>query len=297
MPKKAASPSLRPAAPKISGCEKNNGIAITANAIDASARYSPCSRSAGSAMSTPNGTAAAAATNSPSGFPAPSHDCASPATSAIVNAPTPTNVICASEICPAHPVSGTNDSMISAVISVERESTQVRGVEAPEFGDQRGCEDHCGQPRRGAPPSPGTRGTRWLAIESSRFQARLGQRQERDEQDDRGDRDRRGAPATAPLQEVERELCATPMMSPPANVHGRLRRRPMIAAANVSTMKSVSVSTRSPTFGARRIPAMAAIIEPNAHASAETRPGRTPLSPASSRLSTTARIATPVRLR
>ncbi len=92
-------------------------------------------------------------------------------------------------------------------------------------------------------------------------------------------------------------LCAIPITSPPTNVHGRLRRRPMIAAAKASTMKRVSASTRRPMFGARRIPAIAAIVEPSAHANAEIRPGRTPLSAASSRLSTTARMATPVRLR
>jgi hypothetical protein len=91
--------------------------------------------------------------------------------------------------------------------------------------------------------------------------------------------------------------CVAPMISPPTNVHGRLRRRPMIAAANASTMKSVSTSTRSPTVGARRIPAIAAIDDPSAHANPETRPGRTPCNAASCRSSTTARIATPVRLR
>ena len=92
-------------------------------------------------------------------------------------------------------------------------------------------------------------------------------------------------------------LCVTPMISPPTNVHGRLRSRPMIAAANASTMNSVSTSTRRPTLGASRIPAIAAIDDPSAHASDDTRPGRTPFSAASSRLSTTARMATPVRLR
>ncbi len=92
-------------------------------------------------------------------------------------------------------------------------------------------------------------------------------------------------------------LWVTPMTRPPTNVHGRLRRRPMIAAAKASTMNSVSTSTRNPTLGARRIPAIAAIDDPSAHANDDTRPGRTPCSAASSRSSTTARMATPVRLR
>ncbi len=72
----------------------------------------------------------------------------------------------------------------------------------------------------------------------------------------------------------------------------------MIAAANASTMSSVNVSMLSVlSSSARKMPAIAAIEAPRAHEVAETRPGRTPLSPARSRLSTTARIATPIRVR
>ena len=72
----------------------------------------------------------------------------------------------------------------------------------------------------------------------------------------------------------------------------------MIAAANASMMSRVRVCTSSDaSSSARKIPAMAAIPDPSAHENIDTRPGFTPFRPASSRLSTTARIATPRRVR
>ena len=72
----------------------------------------------------------------------------------------------------------------------------------------------------------------------------------------------------------------------------------MIAAANASTMKRVSVSTlRLLSSSARKMPATADIDVPSAHANCDVRPGRAPLSAARPRLSTTARIETPRRLR
>ena len=82
------------------------------------------------------------------------------------------------------------------------------------------------------------------------------------------------------------------------NVSGRLFSRPMIAAANADRISRVSVCTsRVASSSARKMPATAAIDEPSAHENIETRPGLMPLRPASSRLSTTARIATPRRVR
>ncbi len=71
-------------------------------------------------MSTPNGTATAAPTSSSSGFPGdnsfnPNSSPPAVENSKVAHAPMPTNVICASEIWPDHPVSGTSDTMISAV--------------------------------------------------------------------------------------------------------------------------------------------------------------------------------------
>ena len=72
----------------------------------------------------------------------------------------------------------------------------------------------------------------------------------------------------------------------------------MIAAANASMISSVSVSIDSvESSSARKMPASAAIDVPSAHENCEVSPGRAPLSAASSRLSTTARIATPRRVR
>ena len=74
-------------------------------------------------------------------------------------------------------------------------------------------------------------------------------------------------------------------------VSGRLLSRPMIAAANAERISSVRVWTsRVASSSARKMPAIAAIEEPSAHENIETRPGWMPLRPASSRLSTTARI-------
>ena len=89
-----------------------------------------------------------------------------------------------------------------------------------------------------------------------------------------------------------------PINRPPAKVIGRLFSRPMIAAANAARINSVSVCTsRVASSSAKKMPAIAAIDEPSAHENIDTRPGLMPLRPASSRLSTTARMATPRRVR
>ncbi len=49
-------------------------------------------------------------------------------------------------------------------------------------------------------------------------------------------------------------------------------------------------------MGATKMPASAARLQPSAQARPDTRSGATPLSAASSRLSTTARMATPIRV-
>ena len=247
-------------------------------------------------MSTPNGTATAADTNRPSGLPAPSHDCASPATSAITNAPTPTNVICANEICPAHPVNGTSDSMITAVMNASVSRRRLVVSSPPNSATRTTTATSAAIPPTERRRS-GIRGTRCFGIRRPASMRASGSASSARK------RITAGIATAAVLQrpphwrKFRAKLCAMPITRPPTNVHGRLRSRPMIAAANASTMKSVNASTRNPTFGASRIPAIAAIIVPSAHASAETRPGRIPCRPASSRLSTTARMATPVRLR
>ena len=71
----------------------------------------------------------------------------------------------------------------------------------------------------------------------------------------------------------------------------------MIAAANALTMSSVSPSMLISTSGASRMPASAASDEPIAHASDDARSGFAPCSAASVGLSTTARIASPMRER
>ncbi len=71
----------------------------------------------------------------------------------------------------------------------------------------------------------------------------------------------------------------------------------MIAAANALTMSSVSPSMLISTSGASRMPASAASDDPIAHASDDARSGFAPCSAASVGLSTTARIARPMRER
>ena len=71
----------------------------------------------------------------------------------------------------------------------------------------------------------------------------------------------------------------------------------MIAAAKAFTIRSVSPSMLMSTSGARRMPARAASDEPIAHASDEARAGFAPCKAASDGLSTTARIARPMRER
>ena len=70
-----------------------------------------------------------------------------------------------------------------------------------------------------------------------------------------------------------------------------------MAAANALMISSVSASTWSPSSGTSRMPEIAAIDDPIAHASIEAASGRAPWRPARLRLSTTARIVTPMRVR
>ena len=62
------------------------------------------------------------------------------------------------------------------------------------------------------------------------------------------------------------------------------------------TTRRVRVSASSDNDGASRIPASAASAEPVAQLHTPTNAGRVPLSSANSRLSTTARMATPIRV-
>ena len=85
-------------------------------------------------MSTPNGIATSAPTSSSTGLPglkrsSPNSSPPAVENSNVAHAPMPTNVICASEIWPDQPVSGTSDTMISAVTQREREAADVRPVE------------------------------------------------------------------------------------------------------------------------------------------------------------------------
>ncbi len=87
-------------------------------------------------------------------------------------------------------------------------------------------------------------------------------------------------------------------ISAPRYVSGRLRRRPTTAAENAVMTSSVSVVVdMSAVSGASRMPASAASEHPRAHATLESSVDRAPPRAASSRLSTTARIATPMRVR
>ena len=108
-----------------------------------------------------------------------------------------------------------------------------------------------------------------------------------------------GTPDHRPLKSrnVSENAESRPRSRPPAIVRGRLRSRPMIAAANAFTMRSVSPSMLISTSGARRMPASAASDEPIAHASDEARAGLAPCNAARVGLSTTARIARPMRER
>ena len=77
-----------------------------------------------------------------------------------------------------------------------------------------------------------------------------------------------------------------------------LRSRPNIAAAMESSTSRVSTWTSRvpPLMGVMRMPARAASAPPRAHEKAASLWGRPPLSCNSSGLSTTARMATPVRV-
>ncbi len=82
-------------------------------------------------------------------------------------------------------------------------------------------------------------------------------------------------------------------------VRGRLRSRPNMAAAMASRTNKVRVLTSRapPLIGVISTPASAASAPPMAHEMAARRSGRPPFSSSSAGLSTTARMATPVRVR
>ena len=91
---------------------------------------------------------------------------------------------------------------------------------------------------------------------------------------------------------------ASARISAPRYVNGRLRNRPTTAAANAVMIRNVSVVVdMSAVSGASRMPASAASEQPSAHAKLESTDDRAPPSAARSRLSTTARIAIPMRVR
>ena len=277
-----------PSKPRISGCGKNRIAAICANAIDASARYRPCNRSAGSAIATPKGMANSAAIAMPPMLPRSGAHCR------YAKAPAPTKVIWASEICFDQPVSGTNDNMMNAV---SRASVIVRMSTRPAISERATTTANRMTMPSVAIRSLGMRG-RTLRIAFLPSMRACG----------RNSRARnsmicgmaRGAVVQRPVQ--LRKFCwnsnTRPINKPPANVRGRLLSRPMIAAANAARISRVSVCTsRVASSSARKMPATAAIDDPSAHENIETRPGLIPLRPASSRLSTTARMATPRRVR
>ncbi len=95
------------------------------------------------------------------------------------------------------------------------------------------------------------------------------------------------------------EYCnARARINAPRYVSGRLRMRPTAAAANDVMISSVSGPlVDMPVSGASRIPESAASEQPSAHEKLETLDDRAPARLARPRLSTTARIATPRRVR
>ena len=88
-----------------------------------------------------------------------------------------------------------------------------------------------------------------------------------------------------------------PRTSAPTKVAGRLCIRPTTAAAYAETTSRLSVLTSRLRPGAMRMAASPASIEPRAQEAAVTRFGLRPFTAHSSGLSTTARIATPSRVR
>ena len=92
---------------------------------------------------------------------------------------------------------------------------------------------------------------------------------------------------------------AKPSTSAPTKVSGRLRNRPNMAAAKAlitSSVRSVVLSD-PPLNGVMRIPASADSETPSIQLTSDVRSGRPPVSCNSGRSSTTARMATPVRVR
>jgi hypothetical protein len=89
----------------------------------------------------------------------------------------------------------------------------------------------------------------------------------------------------------------SPSTTAPTKVIGKLRNRPNMAAAYALTMTTVSAMWFIVAIGAMRMPASAAREQPIAHASAAERSGRAPWRRASGRLSTEARMSSPVRVR
>ena len=83
----------------------------------------------------------------------------------------------------------------------------------------------------------------------------------------------------------------------PTTASGRFLSAPNAAAAKAMMTTLFKVAGSSPSSGAMRMPPSAPIMEPSAHEVDDTTLGRAPLRAASSRLSTTARIAVPIRVR
>ena len=89
---------------------------------------------------------------------------------------------------------------------------------------------------------------------------------------------------------------SSPSNRAPRNVSGRLRSRPIIAAAYAFTINNAIGAAARSIVPTNKIPLSAASEQPIAHASIEERSGTAPWSAASGRSSTAARIAMPERV-
>ena len=83
----------------------------------------------------------------------------------------------------------------------------------------------------------------------------------------------------------------------PTTAKGRFLSAPNAAAAKAMMTTLLRVAGSSPNSGAMRIPPKAPNMDPSAHEVDDTRLGRAPLRAANSRLSTTALMAVPIRIR
>ena len=169
-----------------------------------SARYRPCRRRPAAPSAHRTARRRAPRRSDRAGCPGRTTSSTSPATSAIANAPTPTKVISASEICPAHPVSGISDSMMIDVriASVMR---RVSVTSNPPNFRSRSRRRRARPCRTRSRRTLDTRGTRYFGARRPELESGLRHREQRDEQDDRRDRGRRGAPTTVEVEEVDGE--------------------------------------------------------------------------------------------